>query len=91
MKNYFSLFITLSIFISTTGAIADELVEETRKLNGTEISYEYISGRSYKVKFEPSHGDYVTLLANFNNHLLYGSAIMGNKEVHFHGARITKP
>ncbi len=40
--------------------------------------------------FEPGYGDYVTLLINFNNKLLYGSAILSGKTVHFHGAKIRK-
>lgn len=38
--------------------------------------------------FEEGYGDYVTLLINFNNKLLYGSAILAGKKVHFHGANI---
>ncbi len=105
----------------------DQLVEPTRKLDGTSISYDYTSGRSYNVKFEKSgvsyryltgskpekwwgpfpyqafeveeavfmlswfekgYGDYVTLLVNFNNRLIYGSAIIAGEEVHFHGAKL---
>ena len=40
--------------------------------------------------FEEGYGDYVTLLINFNNNLLYGSAILSGKTVHFHGAKIVK-
>lgn len=40
--------------------------------------------------FEKGYGDYVTLLINFNNRLLYGSAILSGKTVHFHGAKIVK-
>lgn len=40
--------------------------------------------------FEEGYGDYVTLLINFDNKLLYGSAIIGGEEVHFHGAKIVK-
>ena len=40
--------------------------------------------------FEEGYGDYVTLLINFNNNLLYGSAILSGSTVHFHGARIAK-
>jgi len=40
--------------------------------------------------FEPGYGDYVTLLVNFNNRLLYGSAILRGETVHFHGARLLK-
>ncbi len=40
--------------------------------------------------FETGYGDYVTLLVNFNNKLLYGSAISRGEEVHFHGAKIIK-
>ncbi len=38
--------------------------------------------------FEEGYGDYVTLLINFNNKLLYGSAILAGKTVHFHGAQL---
>ena len=38
--------------------------------------------------FEAGYGDYVTLLINFDNRLLYGSAILEGEEVHFHGAHI---
>jgi hypothetical protein len=40
--------------------------------------------------FEEGYGDYVTLLINFDNKLLYGSAIISGEEVHFHGAKIVK-
>ncbi len=108
---------------------AQELVEPTQKLNGTEITYNYTSGRSYHVKFEKAgisyryltgskpekwwgpfpykafetdknifmtswfeqgYGDHVTLLINFNNNLLYGSALIAGTETHFHGAKIVK-
>lgn len=108
---------------------AVELQEPTRILNGTNITYEYTSGRSYNVKFEEAgvsyryltgskpdkwwgpfpykayeveinvfmtawfekgYGDYVTLLINFNNNLLYGSAIISGDFVHFYGAHIVK-
>lgn len=114
-------------FIATVNA--SELTLPTRKLNGTSISYDYTSGRSYDVKFqdegvtlrfitgsnpkkwwgpfpyqafepeenvyfvswfEEKYGHYVTLLINFNNNLLYGSAILSGKTVHFHGAKIVK-
>lgn len=39
--------------------------------------------------FEEGYGDYVTLLINFNNNLIYGSAILSGKDVHFHGAKLT--
>ena len=110
-----------------TAALAADLAPPTRALDGTAITYEYTSGRSYNVKFdergvsyryltgskpetwwgpfpyqafeveprvyfaswfEEGYGDYVTLLINFNNRLLYGSAILSGEEVHFHGARI---
>ena len=38
--------------------------------------------------FEEGYGDYVTLLINLNTNLLYGSAILAGKTVHFHGANI---
>jgi hypothetical protein len=40
--------------------------------------------------FEKDYGDYVSLLINFDNKLLYGSAIISGDEVHFHGAKIVK-
>ena len=40
--------------------------------------------------FEEGYGDYVTLHINFNNNLLYGSAILQGETVHFHGAKIVK-
>lgn len=119
----------LVIIVSTTALEASELSLPTRKLNGTNITYNYTSGRSYNVKFEEEgvsyryltgskpekwwgpfpyqafkvennvylaswfekgYGDYVTLLINFNNSLLYGSAILSGKTVHFHGAKIVK-
>lgn len=42
----------------------------------------------YASWFEKGYGDYVTLLINFNNSLLYGSAILSAKDVHFDGAKI---
>jgi len=113
----------------TTAAQAAELSLPTRDLNGTDITYDYTSGKSYNVKFEEAgvsyryltgskpekwwgpfpyqafqiekneylaswfeegYGDYVTLLINFNNNLLYGSAILSGKQVHFHGAKLVK-
>ncbi|MEM7468346.1 MAG: hypothetical protein AAF387_15860 [Pseudomonadota bacterium] len=38
--------------------------------------------------FEKGYGDYVTLLINFEESVLYGSAILRGEEVHFHKARI---
>ena len=40
--------------------------------------------------FEKGYGDHVTLLINFNNNLLYGSALIAGKETHFHGAKIVE-
>lgn len=37
---------------------------------------------------EKETGDYVTLLINFNNKLVYGSAIISGKKVHFKGAKM---
>ena len=37
---------------------------------------------------EPKKGDYVTLLINFEKNLLYGSAIIGKKKVHFQTGEI---
>ncbi len=118
---------TLSIIIFATALQASELATSTEVLNGTNITYNYTSGRSYNVKFEQAgisyryltgskpekwwgpfpykafevekniylaawfergYGDYVTLLINFNNNLLYGSAILSGENVHFHGAKI---
>ena len=119
----------LACILFTTALHASELSLPTRDLNGTDITYNYTSGRSYNVKFEEEgisyryltgskpekwwgpfpyqafqvdnniylaswfekgYGDYVTLLINFNNRLLYGSAILSGKTVHFHGAKIVK-
>lgn len=119
----------LTYILFTTALHASELSLPTRNLNGTHITYNYTSGRSYNVKFEEEgvsyryltgskpenwwgpfpyqafkvekdvylaswfekgYGDYVTLLINFNNRLLYGSAILSGKTVHFHGAKIVK-
>ena len=124
-----SFIILFCLSLPVGNAIAEQLTESTRKLDGTTITYEYTSGRSYNVKFEESgvsyrylsgskpetwwgpfpyqafevdtniymlswfeaeYGDYVTLLVNFNNHLLYGSAVLRGREVHFHGAKIQK-
>lgn len=118
------LIITIYSILNASG-----LSSPTRNLNGTNITYNYTSGRSYNVKFEEvgisyryltgskpekwwgpfpykafevedniylsswfeeGSGDYVTLLINFNNNLLYGSAILSAKTVHFHGAKIIK-
>ncbi len=126
MKVFFFLIAGL---LMSTMVLAADLALPTRMLNGTSITYEYTSGRSYNVKFEEQgvsyryfagpkpekwwgpfpykafeveknmyyaswfeqgYGDYVTLLINFNNQLLYGSAILSGNEVHFHGARIVK-
>jgi len=40
--------------------------------------------------FEKEYGDYVTLLINFEEKILHGSAILRGEEVHFHGAKLTK-
>jgi len=126
MKTLFSMLLTL---IFSTTVHSSELSSLTQELNGTNITYNYTSGRSYNVKFdeegvsyryltgskpekwwgpfpyqafevenniyfaswfEEGYGDYVTLLININNSLLYGSAILSGKTVHFHGANIVK-
>jgi phenolic acid decarboxylase len=38
--------------------------------------------------FEPGYGDYVTLLINFDTSVLYGSAIIAGKTIHFQKAKI---
>jgi phenolic acid decarboxylase len=38
--------------------------------------------------FEPSYGDYVTLLINFETNTIYGSAIIKGKTVHFQQGKI---
>lgn len=53
-------------------------------------AFEVESNVYYASWFEEDYGDYVTLLINFNNNLLYGSAILSGKTVHFHGANIVK-
>jgi len=127
MNMVFMPMIFIIMVFMTTDLHAAELSAPVRKLNNTQITYQYTSGRSYHVKFEEAgvsyryltgskpekwwgpfpykafevdakvfmaswfeagYGDYVTLLINFNNHLLYGSAIIEGKNVHFHGAKI---
>ena len=51
-------------------------------------SFEVDNDIFYVSWFEQNYGDYVTLLINFNSNLLYGSAILAGKEVHFHGAKL---
>ena len=38
--------------------------------------------------FEEGYIDHVTLLVNFNNNLIYGSALIAGKSLHFHGAKL---
>lgn len=129
MRRHMKIIILILTSIFTTVLHASELSLPTQNLNGTDITYDYTSGRSYNVKFEEQgisyryltgskpktwwgpfpyqaiqvenniyfaswfekrYGDYVTLLINFNNSLLYGSAILSGEEVHFHGAKIVK-
>lgn len=129
MKIISKLTFLLSLLFSANGAIAAELAPSTRVLDGTAITYNYTSGRSYHVKFEKAgvsyqyltgskpttwwgpfpytafeveknvflaawfeqgYGDYVTLHIDFNTNLLYGSAVLQGKTVHFHGAHIVK-
>ena len=126
----FTIFFVFLLFVQETKA--SPLSEETHKLDGKEITYEYTSGRSYHVKFTPKgisyqyltgtspsswwgafpyiafevypnvymaswyekgYGDHVTLLIDFNQKVLYGSALLVTKEkniLHFHGAKIKK-
>jgi len=123
----FMFMVFMLMFFLSTGTQAAELSTPVRKLNNTQITYNYTTGRSYNVKFEETgvsyrylsgskpekwwgpfpykafevedrvfmvswfeagYGDYVTLLINLNNHLLYGSAILEGNSVHFHGAKI---
>ncbi len=122
-----SILFMMCFIFSSSVVNAAELAPLTRKLNGSNITYNYTSGRSYNVKFEEAgvsyrfltgskpkkwwgpfpyeafnvedetyfaswfekgYGDYVTLLINFENNLIYGSAILSGKTVHFHGAKI---
>lgn len=53
-------------------------------------AFEIDNNEFYASWFEEDYGDYVTLLINFNNNLLYGSAILSGKNIHFHGAQIVK-
>ena len=129
MNNITLVLLVLAAIVSPTRLSAGELAPLTRELDGTQITYEYTSSRSYNVKFdeqgvsyryltgskpktwwgpfpyqafrvedgvyfaswfEPGYGDYVTLLIDFNNRVLYGSAILRGEEVHFHGAKIVE-
>ncbi len=40
--------------------------------------------------FEEAYGDYVTLLINFNENILHGSALISGNEVHLHSAELVK-
>lgn len=40
------------MFIMPLAPFANELVKETKSLDGVTITYNYTSGRSYNVKFE---------------------------------------
>jgi len=53
-------------------------------------AFEIDNNEFYASWFEEDYGDYVTLLINFNNNLLYGSAILSGGNIHFHGAQIVK-
>ncbi|MEM7467866.1 MAG: phenolic acid decarboxylase [Pseudomonadota bacterium] len=125
---HLSLFLCSAIWMTSASIYAEES-ETTRELNGTKITYEYSSGRSYNVKFEEAgvsyryltgskpdtwwgpfpyqairveenlyfaswfekgYGDYVTLLINFSERKLHGSAILRGEEVHFHSATLVK-
>ena len=129
MKIFYKLSLLVWLLLSATNVFADDLNPSTRALDGKAITYNYTSGRSYHLKFEPNgisyqyltgskpdkwwgpfpytafevadntflaswfeegYGDYVTLHINFNNNLLYGSAILQGETVHFHGAKIVK-
>ena len=37
---------------------------------------------------EPGYGDYITLVIDFEKHILYGSGIIGKKTIHFQKANI---
>ena len=39
---------------------------------------------------EPGYGDYITLLINFESKVLYGSGIIGGKNIHFQKAKIAE-
>lgn len=38
--------------------------------------------------FEEGYGDYVTLLINFDENIIHGSAIIRGEDVHFHRAKL---
>lgn len=40
--------------------------------------------------FEPGYGDYVTLLINFEDNTIYGSAIIKGEKIHFQKAELLK-
>jgi hypothetical protein len=128
MKTTIAFLFLLSVLIFQQSTPADT-GETTRELNGTAITYDYTSGRSYHVKFEEAgvsyryltgtapetwwgpfpyqamqvddglyfaswfekdYGDFVTLLINFKENSLHGSALLRGEDVHFHRAQIVK-
>lgn len=44
--------VSVVLFLGSFSVVAEELKEPTRVLDGTQIIYDYTSGRSYNVKFE---------------------------------------
>jgi len=58
MKMIYKLTFLLCLLLSSTYTFAEELKPPTRTLDGTSITYNYTSGRSYNVKFEKSGVSY---------------------------------
>jgi len=52
------LIIATSLLFNSANTFADELNAPTRSLDGTIITYDYTSGRSYNVKFEKAGVSY---------------------------------
>jgi hypothetical protein len=67
MKIILKLTFLLSLLFSANAAIATDLAPSTRALDGTAITYNYTSDRSYHVKFEKTGVSYQYLTGSKPN------------------------